>query len=345
MREPPRPTDEALRLQALCATNLVDTPIEERFERLTRLAQQMFSVPIAAISLVTEKRQWFKSIQGLDVQETSRDISFCGHAILNPEELLVVRDARLDSRFEDNPLVTADPKIRFYAGCPVKSSDGLTLGTICIIDRVPRDLASEDLWPLKDIAALVETELHRERASAVQDQLIASLSQEGRVELIDPVTRLWNRSGMERLFKHAQALRVHKQLPVGEMLIKFDGLDDIAGRYSDRARDEALRHVARRLLNCCRNQDVVGRWDGSTFMMLIEAGDRQSLEEIADRVLTRFREQKINTEVGEVGINATLGLAFHEAAPDDEGAPFCEAAANALARGVERGGNCIEQAW
>ena len=119
MLEPPLPPDEAMRLAALRSLNILDTPAEERFDRITRLAQRLFDVPIALVSLVDTNRQWFKSCQGLDASETPRSISFCGHAILE-DGPLIIEDATKDQRFADNPLVTGPPDIRFYTGQPLK---------------------------------------------------------------------------------------------------------------------------------------------------------------------------------------------------------------------------------
>ena len=134
MQSPDFPPDEAFRLRTLTSLSILDTPAEERFDRLTRLAQRLFNVPIALVSLIDSNRQWFKSCQGLDVRETPRDVSFCAHAILG-NDLLVVPDAAADARFADNPLVTGEPFIRFYAGCPLKAPNGSLLGTLCVIDR------------------------------------------------------------------------------------------------------------------------------------------------------------------------------------------------------------------
>ena len=114
---PAKPVDEAARLDALHRLNVLDTGPEERFDRLTRLAKRLFNVPIALVSLVDAERQWFKSAAGVDVSQTPRNISFCGHAILG-DQILMICDARLDERFYDNPLVVGDPRIRYYAGCP-----------------------------------------------------------------------------------------------------------------------------------------------------------------------------------------------------------------------------------
>ena len=137
-------------LQALYRSDLLDTPAEARFDRLTRIARQLFDVPIALVSLIDPERQGFKSRQWLDACETSRDISFCGHAILVPD-ILEIGDAAEDPRFADNPLVTGAPHIRFYAGAPL-IVDGQGIGTLCIIDTRPRRLTASQRQALRDLA-------------------------------------------------------------------------------------------------------------------------------------------------------------------------------------------------
>jgi diguanylate cyclase (GGDEF)-like protein/PAS domain S-box-containing protein len=168
---PAVPIDEEKRLATLRGLNVLDTPPEERFDRLTRLAQRIFDVPIAVITLVDSNRQWFKSCQGLDATETPRSISFCGHAILG-DEVFVIPDAALDPRFADNPLVAGAPHIRFYAGQPLKASNGSRLGTLCILDIKPRQPSQADLDVLRDLAALVESELNLLDTVETQDSLL-----------------------------------------------------------------------------------------------------------------------------------------------------------------------------
>lgn len=159
MIEPPIPADEPERLAALRELRVLDTPDEERFDRITRIAGDLFQVPIALVSLIDTDRQWFKSKVGLTVGQTPRTISFCGHAIL-ADTPLIVEDALADERFADNPLVTGAPGIRFYAGMPLKSGAGLRLGTLCLIDRAPRRFAAADAHRLADLAAWAERELN-----------------------------------------------------------------------------------------------------------------------------------------------------------------------------------------
>ena len=157
MKTPEFPSNEAHRLSALDELQLLDTPPEERFDRLTRLAARTFNIPIALVSLVDRDRQWFKSRHGLEAPETARDISFCGHAILR-EESLVIENALNDERFSGNPLVTGAPNIRFYAGAPLHDRYGYRVGTLCVIDNKPRTFSDDDKVTLRDLADLVERE-------------------------------------------------------------------------------------------------------------------------------------------------------------------------------------------
>ncbi|MEB3267449.1 MAG: GAF domain-containing protein, partial [Leptolyngbya sp.] len=149
MQMPSLPSNEAERLQALWRYHILDTAEEQGFDDLTQLAANIFEVPIAAVSLVDCQRQWFKSRVGLDASETPRRVSFCAHAIHQPEALFVVPDTLADPRFADNPLVTGAPHIRFYAGTPLVTPDGYALGSLCVIDQVPRQPTPAQLSALE----------------------------------------------------------------------------------------------------------------------------------------------------------------------------------------------------
>lgn len=155
----PLPDDEQHRLQSLRALAILDTPPEERFDRITRLAAQFVGTPIVLISLVDEARQWFKSAVGLDATQTPRDVAFCAHAILDAE-VLVVPDAHDDPRFAENPLVTGAPHVRFYAGAPLSLPNGVRIGTLCAIDTQSRTLSERERSALVDLAQIVVDELH-----------------------------------------------------------------------------------------------------------------------------------------------------------------------------------------
>jgi PAS domain S-box-containing protein len=206
VQEPPLPPDEQERLAALRALEILDTPAEERFDRITRVAARLFAAPIVLVSLVDSERQWFKSCIGLRVDETPRGVSFCAHAIAQDQAFLVP-DAHVDERFADNPLVTGDPFIRSYAGQPLHEPGGRRVGTLCVIDRRPRTFTEDDLQLLRDLAAWAElelgsTELQRALAAEVESErrmrsvlssvadAVATFDATGTIESVNPAAEL-----------------------------------------------------------------------------------------------------------------------------------------------------------
>ena len=201
MKAPERPVGEVRRLATLRALGLLDTPPDARFDAITRSAAALFETPIALITLVDEHRQWFKSRQGLADAETPRDVSFCGHAILGGE-LLVVEDALLDDRFSDNPLVVNAPHVRFYAGAPLSAPNGDRIGTLCLMDRRPRSLSTEQRVLLGTMGAWAEGEIGMQAERCAIGGFIDLLLQ----HVSEPVVLA---SGSKRIrFANAAALRL-----------------------------------------------------------------------------------------------------------------------------------------
>jgi len=257
MKAPATSIDEAVRLTTLRSLDILDSLGEERFDRLTRMAKHMFRVPIALVSLVDENRQWFKSCIGLEVSETSRDISFCGHAILG-DEVFVIPDTLKDDRFADNPLVLEDPHIRFYAGCPIRVANGSRIGTLCIIDQVPRDFCAEDEELLKDLAAMVEQEL-----TAVQ------------LATLDEMTNLTNRRGFMGVANKILSLCVRNQIPATLAFIDLNNFKSINDQHGHAEGDRALVDFSQQLATAFRSSDVVARLGGDEFVVLFTGTSRQ----------------------------------------------------------------------
>ena len=191
MIAPPIPVNEKERLQKLKEYNILDSPAEESFDEIVKLASIICKVPISTISLIDEKRQWFKAKMGIDDAETSREIAFCAHAI-NGDELMEVNNAAEDDRFCNNPLVTSDPDIRFYAGMPLITPDGNKLGTICVIDKVPRTLTPDQKFAMQILAKNVLTLLElRLKNNNLADTLTTLYTQSNEIERVNNInTRL-----------------------------------------------------------------------------------------------------------------------------------------------------------
>ncbi len=296
MKKPDIPADEEARLATLKSLGILDTSPEERFDRLTRMARRLFGVPIALVSLVDNERQWFKSAQGLAVSETPRDISFCGHAILG-DEILVIPDAAKDQRFADNPLVDDSPDIRFYAGCPLKAADGSKLGTLCIIDQQPRSMETDDLELLQDLAAMVEREL-----AVVQ------------MATVDELTGISNRRGFVSLGQHCLYLCVRQSLPASLIFMDLNKFKRINDEFGHAEGDSAIIAFAEHIKQVARVSDVFARWGGDEFViMLANASERLAVDTMA-----RFEQslEKYNKKANR-GYDITFSYGVVEFRPDN----------------------------
>lgn len=295
MKKPTKPLDEQTRINTLKSLGILDSNPDERFDRITRLAKRIFNVPIALISLIDSDRQWFLSSVGIDIKETSRDISFCGHAILN-DEFFTVPDTTLDSRFNDNPLVTGSLNIRFYAAYPITAPNGSKLGTICLLDQLPRNFAAEDIQLLNDLVQMVEQEI-----SAVY------------TANIDELTMVSNKRGFIAagiiLFEFCKK----NSIPASLLYIDLDHFKPINDRYGHAEGDEALKAFSKILIENFRSTDVIGRIGGDEFAVLMANCTLEECQINLDRFshaietynATALRKYKIKFSAGIVEHNST----------------------------------------
>lgn len=295
MLTPSTPENERLRLDALRRLAVLDSPAEERFDRITRMARNMFDVPIALVSLVDENRQWFKSCCGLSVLETPRDISFCGHAILG-DTLFVVEDTTQDNRFSDNPLVTEAPYIRFYAGCPLEVGKGLKLGTLCIIDNKPRVFNDRQRALLADLASMVESEL-----SAIQ------------LATIDELTGITNRRGFMLLAEKSLQYSYRNKKNATLLFIDLNKFKAINDQFGHEVGDDALQQMAELLCRVFRDADIFARLGGDEFVVLLPGTGPEHSGTVKERLaqaLHRFNVEsdkpyKISCSMGVVNYDAS----------------------------------------
>lgn len=295
----PMPNDEDRRLEELRSLAILDTPADERFDTFVRVAAHLYNVPISLISLVDEQRQWFKSSIGLQLPETPRDHSFCAHAILDPDSVTVVEDAAADPRFAANPLVTGDPSIRFYAGAPIRGpASGQPLGTLCIIDRVPRTLSADERQRLSDLALGVGSvlELHR------KVQLLH------RAATVDPLTGLANRAWFDPAVDDAAT--ASGSSPCAVLCLDLDRFKSINDRFGHAGGDLVLQEVARRLRLAVRSGDLVARLGGDEFAILLPGPvSGQGPQLLATRILAAF-EAPVRVNHVSVAVGTSIGLAM-----------------------------------
>ncbi|APL94605.1 sensor domain-containing diguanylate cyclase [Sphingobium indicum] len=271
----PKLTDEPARMAALERYDVLDTPREPSFDRITDLVRSILGVPISAISLVDAGRQWFKSRAGLDAGETSRDIAFCDHTI-RQRAPMVVTDAQEDARFRDNPLVMGDPNIRSYAGIPLETPDGYNIGSLCAIDTVPREFDPGQIAILKNLAALVVEQLELRRI-AERDHLTGALTR--RAFLIE--------------MNRAIALFERHQRPASLLLFDIDHFKRINDTHGHPAGDQVIRGIARLCTSLQRPSDSLGRLGGEEFGILLP----ETAEEDAASAAQRFCEAIAAAEI------------------------------------------------
>ena len=285
--------EEARRLAALHALNILDTDPEERFDRITRLAQRIFDAPISAVTLVDRERVWFKSAQGMDGKtEDPREISFCPHAVLEPETTMVVEDAMLDERFIDNPLVATEGGIRFYAGHPIVAPGGEPLGALCVVDDKPRVGAAFDEEALRELAAMAEAE-------------VSALS----LAIGDELTGLANRRGFEMLGERLLAAADRLGLTATAVYADLDRMKPINDEHGHEAGDRAIRETAAVLAAALRSSDLVARLGGDEFCALLVGRGEGAGEAAVARVEQELATRNAESDAPYGAISISLGFA------------------------------------
>ncbi|WP_296508497.1 sensor domain-containing diguanylate cyclase [Rhodoferax sp.] len=318
--------EENARLQDLRSFNILDTPAEEAYDDVVRLASFICDTPIALISLVDEDRQWFKARVGLGAMETPRGQAFCAHAITHPDVVMQVPDAQKDPRFATNPLVTGDPNIRFYAGAPLVTASGAALGTVCVIDSVPRELTERQSEALKALSRQVvqllalrranaELELLTRANSARQQQMenhqrrIEELNQELQEQtLTDALTALKNRRAFDALLTTEYARSQRSKSPLCLLMVDADQFKPYNDAFGHVAGDQALMLIALAIKSQARAYDHVARYGGEEFCVILPDTRLQDSLIVAERIREAIK--------GIVGLRramtASIGVAYSE---------------------------------
>ncbi|HEX8789213.1 MAG TPA: EAL domain-containing protein [Telluria sp.] len=354
MQIPDIPIDEARRLAALHATRLLGSGPEDAFDRITRMASRLLKMPIALVSLVDKDIQWFKSRCGFEPRQGPRDTSFCAHAILDHEPL-VVNDALLDPRFADNPAVTGPPHVRFYAGVPLYSIDRQPLGTLCVIDRVPRTLSADEMDILRDLARMVEGLIHhRQLATAAQslhshvyvDPANPELSAAaGQVEFLlnhDVLTGLANRQAMVRTVERNLAAWKEQGIETLIGTVNLDKFKRINEQLGHHAGDRALVEITRGLAALLRPGDLLARAGNDEFVLLLPGLGDDSAARDRLRQLMHAVNREFQSPGGPITLTCSIGYAIfpHDG---DNGDVLLNNANMATRRAKELGGGQIQR--
>ncbi len=293
----PIPANEISRLQAVYSYDILDTLPEVDFDTITRLASMALKAPAAVIGLMDSDRLWFKSQIGLGVPELDRKIAFCAHAVMTPNNLLVVEDMHRDDRFQNNPLVTQAPNIRFYAGAPLVNLDGYALGTIAVADIKPRRFSKEEGEMLRDFSKLVISTLES-RNNARRLQALA---------LTDHLTGLPNRTHFERVLHLQMAHSSRTGEPFTLFYMDLNQFKMVNDTYGHAAGDEVLARVAHVMQSQLRAGDLLARLGGDEFGMIVRGGMDETAEPLAKRISEVVAKPMMLSNGKQVSIGVSIG--------------------------------------
>ncbi len=329
-----------LKLANLHTLDAFYTPLEERFERITRLGKRALGVPIVAITVIQNKRQWFKSVVGWQVTELPLSDSLCSEVIAEGKKR-VVENTLDDLALMSNRHVCRKPKIRFYAGHPLQDYEGKTIGSFCVMDLKPRKVDDTFSQTLADLADMAQRELFSVELSNAHSALIAKLGEARRQAMFDSLTRLWNRRGGESLLQAALKESVQYNHWLGFVMADIDNFQLVNDQFGHGMGDQVLRKVASTIVAAVRPHDIVCRYGGDEFLIIVRDATEHDFSEIANRIRDRIHELPIRTRDGTVPASVSVGLALRTSGGPISASNLIERADEALYESKRKGRNCV----
>ena len=304
---------EQQRLDAIERMALLYTPAEECFDRVTRLAARMFAAPISMFTVVGERTVWLKSRFGTEVSEVGRDGGFSSVTIGSAGPL-VVSDALSDPRFARCELVVNRPYARFYAGVAIRSPEGARIGALGIIDNEPRHLADSAVDSLRDLAGVLESELHRRQLALANGDMIRELGEARRRSMVDPLTSVWNRAGLDTILARELDSAAMRGSQLSIAMIDLDHFKQVNDRYGHGVGDTVLGEVARRLRVAARPIDSVARYGGEEFVVVLPGCGAADAQAVAERLRSRIADPAVVVGASlSLDVTASIGIATAEA--------------------------------
>lgn len=320
-----------------------DSIIDSRFDRITRLARQMFSTPLAAITLIRDGKLWCKSIDG-GLLEQFNALDSVLEELSHHDELFIVGDLLEDKRLVNFTVCFQQNKVRFCAAYPIRSLDGKQIGSLAILDESPRYVDEQDLRALQDLAMLAETEVQNVVVTSAHDKLMRELDDARRAMMMDPLTGCWNRAGLEALFQHQWEFAQNTGLIFGIALVDVDNFKTINDTFGHLTGDGVLKELVNRMRDTLRTSDVIARYGGDEFLILIDTPSADMIKQVGLRLLRNIRSKPVMVDNVQIDISTSIGISIYEAGRYVNATNMLDAADKALYAAKEQGRNRVSLA-
>lgn len=318
MQKPCIPENEERRLAEVYNLNILDSPREVYFENITRILQNIFDVDIVAISIIDSDRQWFKAIRGANLKETPRELSLCAHAILD-KNLFIINDTLQDERFHDHPLVTGDPKIRFYAGCPLFTKNGLGIGSLCLINKAPREIDAMQQSILSDFGRFVEDLLNdsvlKSNNKAINKQLEVI-----KKDFTDEQNMLLSRESFINYFNHLRHINsnnyhnntLSKYSNFYLAIVEITNIQSVNNIKDSKFKNIVLETIIDQIIKNLSGSDIIANYDKDKYLLVIDNVGPNRLNKTFNNIVSDVRNIDLNQYGFDYKFEVSIGWSYFQ---------------------------------